>query len=236
MAAKKVAVIGAGYAGLAATKCCIDEGLTPVCFERTAYMGGLWCYKDEVIEDQACVMKSTVINTSKEMTAFSDYPMPAEFPNHMHNRYMLDYINMYVDHFELKKHIKFRTEIVGISKTKDFAQTGQWDITVKDIESGKETNEVFDAILVCNGHHASKKVPRFSGDEEFQGKIIHSHDYRKPDGYEDKRAVVVGIGNSGLDTAVELSRHTRQVSENDFYVKYALSHYCLCNPFCFIEN
>lgn len=37
--AKKVAVIGAGASGLPAIKCCVDEGLQPVCFERTDHIG-----------------------------------------------------------------------------------------------------------------------------------------------------------------------------------------------------
>lgn len=56
----KVAVIGAGASGLTAIKCCLDEGLEPVCYERTGEMGGLWNYKDEVIPGQGSVMKSTV--------------------------------------------------------------------------------------------------------------------------------------------------------------------------------
>lgn len=43
--AKKVAVIGAGVSGLISLKCCVDEGLTPTCFERTEDIGGLWRFK-----------------------------------------------------------------------------------------------------------------------------------------------------------------------------------------------
>ena len=47
--------------------------------------------------------------------------------------------------------------------------------------------------------------------DKFQGKIVHSHDYKDYRGYEDKRVVVVGIGNSGGDVTVELSRIASQV-------------------------
>ena len=82
---KRVAVVGAGASGLSAIKCCLEEGLEPVCFERTNNMGGLWYYTEDVRPDQACVMKSTVINTSKEVMCFSDFPIPAEYPIFMHN-------------------------------------------------------------------------------------------------------------------------------------------------------
>ena len=86
--AKRVAVIGAGVSGLTATKACLDEGLEPVTFERTTNIGGLWDFTEEVREDQGCVKRGTVINTSKELTAFSDLPIRKEYPNMMHNRYV----------------------------------------------------------------------------------------------------------------------------------------------------
>ena len=86
----RVAIVGAGASGLAAVKCCLDEGLSPVCFERTSYIGGLWHYTDKPKEGQACVMKSTVINTSKEMMSYSDFPIPAHYPNFMHNSQVRD--------------------------------------------------------------------------------------------------------------------------------------------------
>ncbi len=45
--AKCVAVIGAGSSGLTSIKCCLDEGLEPVCFESSDDIGGLWRFKVE---------------------------------------------------------------------------------------------------------------------------------------------------------------------------------------------
>uniref|UniRef100_A0A803XUC8 Flavin-containing monooxygenase n=1 Tax=Meleagris gallopavo TaxID=9103 RepID=A0A803XUC8_MELGA len=41
---RRVAVVGAGVSGLAATKCCLEEGLEPICFEQSEDIGGLWRY------------------------------------------------------------------------------------------------------------------------------------------------------------------------------------------------
>ena len=75
------------------------------------YIGGLWYYTDTPVEGQACVMKSTVINTSKEMMCYSDFPIPKEFPIYMHNKYVIQYFNMYAERFSLKNYIQFRTEV-----------------------------------------------------------------------------------------------------------------------------
>ena len=111
---KTVAVIGAGASGLAAIKCCLDEGLKPDCFERTDYIGGLWHYTPEIEDGQACVMKSTVINTSKEMMCYSDFPIPKEYAVFMHNKYVEKYFHLYADNFGLKKYIQFNTEVSSL--------------------------------------------------------------------------------------------------------------------------
>lgn len=206
----KVAIIGAGASGITAIKCCLDEGLQPACYERTHDIGGLWRYTDEVSEGQACVMRSTIINTSKETMCFSDFPIPAKYPIYMHHSYVQKYFNLYVDKFELRKHICFRHEIKSVKPADDFEISGQWELKVKDLAKDEEQSITYDAIMICTGHHAEKNMPDFPGMHNFKGKVLHSHDYRHTAGYEDKRVVVVGIGNSGGDAAVELSKVASQ--------------------------
>nr|KAG5714537.1 hypothetical protein BaRGS_006983 [Batillaria attramentaria] len=204
--AKRVAVIGGGCAGLVATKCCLDEGLEPVCFERTDEVGGLWLYTEKVRNSQGCVMRSTVINTSKEMMCFSDYPIPKHYPNFMHNKQVWQYFKDYAEHFKLNEHIQYNTEVLKVTRAADFAKMGRWDLQIRDHKSGEERTETFDAVLVCTGHHAEKNEPTFPGLSDFKGRVVHSHDYRQPSDYVGKRILIIGIGNSGGDLAVELSR------------------------------
>ena len=51
----------------------------------------------------------------------------------------------------------------------------------------------------------------FSGIDTFKGTYFHSRDYKTPEEWRNKKVVVIGIGNSGGDIAVELSRVTKQV-------------------------
>jgi dimethylaniline monooxygenase (N-oxide forming) len=113
MTRRRILVVGAGSSGLTAVKCCLEEGLEPVCLERTGDIAGLWNYNNSIAEGDgvASVMRSTVINTSKEMMSFSDFPIPAQFPNFMHNTKVLDYMRMYADAFNLLPYIKLRTEV-----------------------------------------------------------------------------------------------------------------------------
>uniref|UniRef100_H2ZGS1 Flavin-containing monooxygenase n=1 Tax=Ciona savignyi TaxID=51511 RepID=H2ZGS1_CIOSA len=207
---KRVCVIGAGASGLTAIKCCIDEGLEPVCFEKSHDIGGLWRYEEKEKEG-ACVYNSTIINTSKEMMCYSDCPIPDEFPNYMHNTKIMEYFGIYAKKFNLMKHINFNTSVLSCEQE----EKGSGEVKVKiRNEKTKETSDFeFDAVLVCVGHHADPYYPldAFPGIEKFKGEYFHSHEYRKPQGYEGKRVLIVGVGNSGGDIAVELSRQAKQL-------------------------
>nr|KAI8737583.1 dimethylaniline monooxygenase [N-oxide-forming] 5-like isoform X1 [Biomphalaria glabrata] len=233
---KRVAIIGAGCSGLAAIKCCLEAELEPVCFESSADVGGLWRFTEEVKDVRGCVMESTVINTSKEMMSFSDFPAPRDFPNFMHHSKVLEYFQRYADRFDLLKFIKFNHEVISVTQHpsqdrasqqdscsvgKDTAEEADspikesrderdtprtWKLTVSDSLTKLTSDHSFDFVLICTGHHAEPNVPYFPGQGIFEGKIIHSRDFRKASDVTGSRHLVVGIGNSGCDIAVELSR------------------------------
>jgi len=125
----KVAVIGAGACGLPAIKCCLDEELQVVCFERDDDIGGLWNYKDTARPDQSTVLRSTITNACKEVMSFSDFPMPAEFPPFLRHDRLLQYFRLYADEFGLLEYIRFQTEVVEVRRTADFARSGRWMVT-----------------------------------------------------------------------------------------------------------
>lgn len=155
-------------------------------------------------------MKSTVINTSKEMMAYSDFPPSKEFPNFMHNTQVMQYFKQYAERFGLFPYIRFNTLVKAVTRTDDYEETGRWHIDVVNGD-GKEERVTVDGVLLCSGHHVHPYVPSFADQNTYKGEILHSHSYKDHRGFEDKRVVVVGVGNSGGDIAVELSRICQQV-------------------------
>ncbi|GFU29827.1 dimethylaniline monooxygenase 5 [Trichonephila clavipes] len=206
-----VAIIGAGSSGLRAIKNLKDEGLEPVCFERTGHLGGLWRYHDEDMDGLASVMKTTIINTSKELGACSECPPPAEYPNYMHHSQMYEYIKSLAIKGDCVRHIKFHHETKSIEKAEDYEKTGRWRVTCRNTQTGELITEIFDAVCVCIGHHVYPHEPIFLGQEEFEGRILHTHSLKKVDGFQDLRVVVVGVGNSGMDAAADLTAVTKKV-------------------------
>ncbi|XP_063796098.1 flavin-containing monooxygenase 5-like isoform X2 [Pseudophryne corroboree] len=208
---KRVAVIGAGCSGITAIKCCLDEGLEPTCFERTDDIGGLWRFKDVPEEGRASIYYSVIINTSKEMMCYTDFPIPDDFPNYMHNSKVLQYFRQYAEHFHLLKYIQLKTAVCSVKKRPDFLTTGQWDVVTET--EGKQQTHVFDAILVCSGHHTTANLPlhTFPGIDKFKGTYFHSRDYKSAEPFRNKRVIVVGIGNTAVDLVVEISAVAKQV-------------------------
>ncbi|XP_074076977.1 flavin-containing monooxygenase 5-like [Macrotis lagotis] len=212
MPVEKIAVIGAGVSGLGAIKVCLEEGLEPTCFEGSHDIGGLWRYEENNESGRLySVYKSATCNTSKEMTAYSDYPFPDHYPNYLHNSKIMKYLQMYVKHFDLLKYIHFQTKVCSVKKRSDFSSTGQWDVVVD--ANGKQESYVFDAIMVCSGYYNDPYFPieNFPGITRFKGPYFHSWEYKSPEKFLGKRILVVGIGNTGADVASELSHVAKKV-------------------------
>ncbi|KAM8929989.1 dimethylaniline monooxygenase [N-oxide-forming] 2-like [Pelodytes ibericus] len=207
----KVAIIGAGSSGLAAVKSCLEEGLDPTCFERSEDIGGVWRYTKKVENGRASIYQSVVTNTSKEMMCYSDYPIPETYPNYLPNTKLLAYYRAYAERFNLLKYIQFQTLVHSVKKCPDFSSSGQWEIITE--KGGKQESAIFDAVMVCSGHHADPYYPveTFPGLKTFKGEYFHSREYKNSHGFEGKRILIVGMGNSAADIAVELSRAASQV-------------------------
>ncbi|KAH7968061.1 hypothetical protein HPB52_005546 [Rhipicephalus sanguineus] len=205
MSKKGVRVVGAGTCGLACARQMLDCGFNVVLYERSAELGGLWVYHDDDFEGRASVMRTTIVNTSKEMSASSDFPPPKELPNYMHNTEMLGYFRSYADHFGVTKNVKTRHDVVQVTPAANYDKTGRWDMLVRDLETNTDRPETFDAVAVCVGHHVHPNVPYFKGQEKFRGRIVHTHSLKNADSFRDRRVAVVGIGNSGGDAVVDIS-------------------------------
>ncbi|KAF8374499.1 hypothetical protein PRIPAC_80928, partial [Pristionchus pacificus] len=129
---KRVCVVGAGGSGLPSIRHALLYGFEVVCYEGQGDIGGLWRYKPEET-DESSVMNSTVINTSKELSAYSDFPPNAEEANFMHNRRMCQYLVDYANNFKLNESIKLWHKVQNIERAADYSKTGRWNVTVNDL-------------------------------------------------------------------------------------------------------
>jgi dimethylaniline monooxygenase (N-oxide forming) len=194
----RVCVIGAGSSGIAAAKALHERGFDFDCFEKSDRVGGNWVFKNR--NGMSSTYRSLHINTSRDRMQFADFPMPATYPDFPHHTQIARYFDAYVDHFGVRERITFETGVDHAHPAAD----GTWEIRLDDGRS-----ERYDALIVANGHHwdARWPEPRFPGSDAFAGEQIHAHDFtgEDPNYFRDRGVVILGMGNSAMDIAVESS-------------------------------
>ncbi|MEM7583260.1 MAG: NAD(P)-binding domain-containing protein [Acidobacteriota bacterium] len=217
----KACIIGAGSSGIASAKVLKQHGIPFDCYERGSGIGGNWRYRND--NGMSAAYRSLHINTSKDRMAYSDYPMPTDFPDYLHHSQVLEYFEGYVDHFDFRGDIRFGTTVEEVAPV----EGGGWDVTVTG-DSGTPETHRYTAVLVSNGHHWDPRHPEFAG--HFDGPTRHSHSYETSEGLEDRNVLVVGIGNSGVDIACEVSRVARRTMLSTRRSAHILPKYALGRP------
>ena len=190
------AVLGAGSSGIAAAKALHERGVPFTVFEASDRVGGNWVFGNR--NGMSAAYRQLHINTSRDRMEYSDYPMPKSYPDYPHHTQIASYFDAYVDHFGFRDRIRFETTVAHARRGDD----GVWELELTD-----GTVERSDALLVANGHHWDPRWPEpmFPGHETFAGPQIHAHDYRDSDLFAGRRALILGMGNSAMDIAVEAS-------------------------------
>lgn len=207
-------IIGAGSSGITAAQVLAARGIDFDCFEMGSGVGGNWRYGND--NGVSSAYRSLHTNTSRTGTEYAAYPMPAAYPDYPNHWQVAAYFDDFVDHFGLRERITFRTEVVKVVSTgsTDGERPGRgYDVTIRRLGDGREPEtRHYDHVIVANGHHWNPRWPEpsFPGSETFPGEQVHAHYYRTPDALDDKRVVVLGIGNSACDIAVESSRVARE--------------------------
>jgi dimethylaniline monooxygenase (N-oxide forming) len=195
----KVCIIGAGSSGLTACQVLGARGIAFDCFEKGSMIGGNWRYEND--NGTSSAYRSLHINSARKLMSYKAFPMPEDYPDYPSHWQVAKYFDDFAERFGLTEKITFRTEVVAAEPGGD-----GWEVTVEGPE-GRRT-ESYRAVLVANGHHWKPRWPEppFAGAEEYEGEQMHVHHYREPDVLEGKRVLVLGIGNSAVDVAVESSR------------------------------
>jgi hypothetical protein len=157
-------------------------------------VGGNWIYSTD--KGHSSVYESAHIISSKAMSQYHDFPMPADYPDYPDHRLLKAYFQSYARHFGVEPYVQFNTDVAKAEEQPD----NTWKITLGD---GRV--EAFDHLIVANGHHSDPRYPDYPG--KFEGEYLHSHFYREPLPFKGKRVLVVGGGNSACDIVCDIARH-----------------------------
>jgi dimethylaniline monooxygenase (N-oxide forming) len=184
----RVAVIGAGPGGLVAAKHAMASGFDTTVFEASDDLGGQW----HTTAAHSGVWPGMRTNTSRAMTAFSDFPAPATHELHPLAEQVHDYLRAYAAAFDVLPLIRF-------------------DTPVSSLEPGWMVNgEPFDAVIVASGRFRSPLMPTALA--AFTGELLHAHAYPGADHFRERRTLVYGNGVSGHEIASDLATGTSVIS------------------------
>lgn len=205
-------MIGAGPSGVTSIKALTEAGLDVTAFEASDRIGGNWAIHNP--NGTSAAYETLYMNTSRERMQFSDFPINPTYPDFPRHDQVARYFEDYADRFGLRDRICFNTVVERVEPLPG----GGFEVSTAPREGtaggespagaapGSATGR-FDAVVVANGHHWLPRWPdpMPPGAEEFTGELMHAHAYRDPAQLDGLRVVVVGLGNSATDIAVDAS-------------------------------
>lgn len=187
----KYCIVGAGSSGLAAAKNLKAHHIPFDVIEAEDEVGGNWYYG----KPRSSVYRSTHLISSKPLTEYTDFPMPAHYPDYPNHAQVWEYLRSYARAFGLYESIMFNTAVAKIERAEEY-----WEVTL----SNQQTRR-YRGVIIANGHNWDPKYPNYPG--QFNGVTLHSAQYKTPEVLRDQRVLVVGAGNSGCDIAVEAAQN-----------------------------
>jgi cation diffusion facilitator CzcD-associated flavoprotein CzcO len=153
----RVAIIGAGVAGLATAKVLRQAGHEVVVFDKTPDVGGVW--------SRTRRYPGLTTQSPKAQYSLSDFPMPKSYPEWPTGEQVQAYLAQYAAHFGLEDALRLNTEVVAARPAGD-----GWILDTRDVDAaagGTTTTAAFDRLVVANGVFCEPAIPAFPGREEF---------------------------------------------------------------------
>ncbi len=208
---KRVAIIGAGPCGLAqlrAFQSAKEAGADipeVVCYEAQSEWGGLWNYSWRTGTDEAgfpnhgSMYRYLWSNGPKEGLEFADYSFEEHFGKQIASypprEVLFDYIQGRVKKAGVKDWIRFNNRVRDVRETAD----GKFEVTARDTVADAETREIYDYVVVANGHFSTPNVPYYPGFQSFKGRVLHAHDFRDALEFEGQDLLILGTSYSAED-------------------------------------
>ena len=184
----QTAIIGAGPAGLAVAGRLRKLNLPFEIFEKENSVGNSWRNHYDRLH----------LHTVKKLSGLPHLPLPENYPQYASRQQVVDYLEQYADHFNIQPH--FKKGVQHLQKNGD-----HWEIQFENGSTVK-TNHV----VIATGVNRIPNVPVWPGQQGYTGKILHSRDYRNPGDIEGERVLVIGMGNTGAEIALDLAEHNKK--------------------------
>jgi indole-3-pyruvate monooxygenase len=177
-------IVGAGPAGLAVGACLARAGLPSLLLEQGDAVGGSWRRHYERLH----------LHTDKAHSQLPFVPFPHADERYPSRLQVIRYLEFYAQHFQLAP--RFGQQVVSARHV-----NGRWDVQTQDA--------LYQAwnLVIATGYSREPHIPRWPGQAEFHGPLLHSADYQNGEPFRNQNVLVVGFGNSGGEIAIDLWEH-----------------------------
>ncbi|XP_062618566.1 uncharacterized protein LOC134280154 isoform X2 [Saccostrea cucullata] len=153
-------------------------------------------------------------NLPKELQEFPDFPYPKEWTTSYITRQQYhQYLNMVMDSYKLRPYIRTHTFVRDVRPFKDQDNSlCKWTVTFSPVNKLSEVKtEVFDSVLICNGHNSKPYTPNIPGMELFEGRMIHSKEFRHEEHFDGLCVAILGCSFSGEDISMHVAKFAKKV-------------------------
>ena len=185
-----VLVIGAGPAGLAVAACLVQCGLQPQVIDKAEQVAASWRAHYERLH----------LHTVKKLSALPGVPFPDGTPRYVPRQALVDYLAAYAERHHIAPHLG--EEAVAITPA-----AGRWQTTT---QTGRRYES--SAVVLATGANCQPRVPGFARQAQYRGQVLHSRAYRNAAPFAGQWVLVVGMGNTGAEIALDLVEHGVQAA------------------------
>ena len=179
----KITIIGAGPAGLAIAGRLSSRGIPYTILEASPNISNSWRNHYDRLH----------LHTVKQWSHLPHKPFPDEYPLYVPKDLLVEYFESYANEFKINP--IFNTKITNIIKS-----NGHWQL---EEETGNVRTS--DVVIIATGVNHEPNIPTFEGQTSFSGSIKHSFTYKNTKPYKGKKVLVIGMGNTGAEIALDLA-------------------------------
>jgi cation diffusion facilitator CzcD-associated flavoprotein CzcO len=183
-------IIGAGPSGLAMAARLKQAGLSYVILEQANKVGSKWHQHYDRLH----------LHTVKELSCLPYVDFPDHYPQYISKFQLIEYFNSYLEKFEIKP--EFNSTVTSVKKL-----NSNWTV---ECSNGK----IYTAknVVVASGLNRVPSIPIWKGLELFKGEVMHASTYKNAQVFLGKKVLVVGMGNTGAELALDLAEQKIEVS------------------------
>ncbi|MEV6481332.1 NAD(P)/FAD-dependent oxidoreductase [Streptomyces sp. NPDC051576] len=181
---RPVYVVGGGPGGLAAAYALRARGVRAVVLEKSDRVGASWRGHYDRLH----------LHTTRRLSGLPGLAMPRRFGRWVSRDDVVRYLEKYAEVHELE--IVTGVEVSRIERAPD------GDGWLLHATGGRELTGR--AVVVATGTNHTPRLPDWPGRDTYTGELLHARDYRDPRPYAGRDVLVVGIGNTGAEIAVDL--------------------------------